>query len=68
MTTPNPFDKLTPAEQNAIRNFAAENGRNWKSKLWQVFAHGSESQPLRAIRNKISPSDFPKLKIPPTNN
>jgi hypothetical protein len=42
---------LTPAEDKALRDFAARHGRSWKSALRDAWYYASEPGLLHALRN-----------------
>jgi hypothetical protein len=65
---------LEQAELNALKDFAVEHGRRWKSILRDRWEHANCSAELQRVRNKIGPSglaairkaDLDAGKLPPT--
>lgn len=47
----------------AVRKFASENGRLWKSKLRRLWTSGRDEAGLRLARNIFGPSGIDKLKL-----
>jgi len=71
MQTLSVWDKLSPPQQEAIRLYAEEKGRNWKSKLsdeWlvarYVWKHPDKSHLLQQVRNSFGPSWLRSVQIP----
>ena len=50
---------------DALREYAAENGRAWKSKLNHEWMTGQQSGILQQIRNQFGPSWLIRFKLPP---
>jgi hypothetical protein len=63
---------LTSEEKQALRVFAAENGRSWKAKLSMVYWYnariyrdrsGKQWPQLHSLRNEFGPSWLAKYKL-----
>lgn len=48
--------KPTQDQLNALKEYAAANGRTWKSKLHHEWMNATASWPLMQIRNQFGPS------------
>ena len=61
----NPFAHTpVPAEViEALRKFAAANGRCWKSKLRTLWNTGKDDGLLRQARNIIGPNEIDKIVL-----
>jgi hypothetical protein len=65
---------LDQAELNALKTFARDHGRNWKSILRDRWEHANCSPELQRVRNKIGPSGLAAIRkadldaghLPPT--
>ncbi len=62
--------QATPAQIKALREYAARNGRLWKSKLrecWMTgsYERGDDSMNLQQVRNNLGPSWLIRFRIPP---
>lgn len=65
-------NELTPAQLEALRRFAAINGRAWKSCLnnaWLTgcyadYGVGEFTGPLQSIRNEFGPSWLVNFRFP----
>jgi hypothetical protein len=47
----------------AMEQFALENGRNWRSKLRQLWNSGKDEGGLRLARNVYGPSKIDKFTV-----
>jgi hypothetical protein len=56
----------TPTHEQieALRQYAAEHGRNWKSQLNADWMNGQSSGPLQQIRNQFGPSWLVRFQLP----
>jgi hypothetical protein len=58
---------LESHHHDALKHYAKENGRSWKSKLntdWEKgTTHGEYTASLRQVRNRIGPSGLMKYKL-----
>jgi hypothetical protein len=54
-----------PEIMERLKQFAKENGRNWKSKLRALWNTGKDEGLLRLARNTIGPSGLDKVKFTP---
>lgn len=52
---------LTAEQQEAIREFAARHGANWKQKLADGWLRAAYPGPLQQIRNERGPTWLRKL-------
>jgi hypothetical protein len=59
--------KLTPEQLAALRSYAAEHGRTWKSQLNDDWMNGRASGPLQQVRNQFGPSWLIRFKLPKEN-
>ena len=68
-----PYRDLTPEELKALRDFAAEYGRDWKQYLfaaWLSYAYkgrhmgGADTGILRSIRNEFGNEWLHGFKLP----
>lgn len=58
------YPNLTPDQLNALRAFAAEHGRNWKSKLLAGWLRAAYPGPLQQVRNSHGPTWLAGFKFP----
>jgi hypothetical protein len=58
---------LTPEQLAALRAYAAEHGRTWKSQLNDDWMNGRASGPLQQIRNQFGPSWLLRFRLPKEN-
>jgi hypothetical protein len=68
MSRLNPTPKLSAEQLNALQQFAATHGRNWKSELHSMWIDGRDAcQPngsiLRQIRNWFGPTWLQRFSI-----
>lgn len=60
--------KLTPRDLEALRSYATEYGRNWKSDLWldwyRARADGERGAILHGLRNNLGPDWLRRFKFP----
>jgi len=57
----------TTTQLEALRQYANENGRTWKSKLNTEWMNGTcDSNVLMSVRNQLGPTWLTKFKLVPT--
>jgi hypothetical protein len=56
--------KLTAEQLKAIKEYAAANGRNWKSALRHDWETGQSYGDLQQIRNSFGPSWLVNFRLP----
>lgn len=54
---------LTPEQFEALRDYAKQNGRNWKSQLRDDWITGKAYGELQQIRNQFGPSWLTRFKL-----
>lgn len=56
--------RLSPAEDGAVRAYAAANGRAWKSKLLAARSSGRlKSEAMWALVNRLGPSGVMRIRL-----
>ena len=58
-----PVDGLTVEEREALRAFAAEQGRCWKAELRKQWMNASASPLLHGLRNRLGPSWLVRFRL-----
>lgn len=56
--------KPTQEQIDALRHYASENGRSWKSKLNLAWMNGQSNGTLQQIRNQFGPSWLLRFQFP----
>lgn len=57
------MDKPTQTQIEALKAYAAKNGRTWKSKLLNDWMTGRSSGELQHVRNCFGPTWLTKFKL-----
>lgn len=57
------YDQLTDQQLQALREYAAKNGRTWKSKLGDDWLHCRTRGDLQQIRNQFGPTWLKRFKF-----
>lgn len=60
----NQYRELTPEQLAVLQEYASQNGRTWKSKLWNEWMNATASWPLMQIRNQFGPSWLVRFRLP----
>lgn len=55
---------LTQDQLEALRSYAKQNGRTWKSKLWDDWMTGRANGELQQIRNTFGPTWLTRFRLP----
>lgn len=56
-------EQPSPEQMKALREFAAKNGRNWKSELNRLWFSGGTYGYLQQIRNEFGPRWLMNLRL-----
>jgi hypothetical protein len=59
---------MTDEQRDQLKQFAAQHGRNWKSKLRELWMRGADANEpsghlLRQVRNQVGPSGLDKVDL-----
>lgn len=62
------LDELTPEQRQALLDFRARFGSRWKYHLVNAWLTGTDTPPLRQIRNQYGPNWLRRLVVTDNQN